>query len=111
MTILVTYVFYCLFLFPALESLAKKCGLMITQGKKGKPKLLFAGFAYFRNNSKGPKTYWLCAKNRDNRCRARIITCSKTGALLIKNQSHNHPPPPLPSGAVIHRKDFKKELE
>ncbi|XP_054726114.1 modifier of mdg4 isoform X4 [Anastrepha obliqua] len=61
-----------------MESLAKKFGLMITQGKKGKPKFLFAGYEYFRNNSKGPKTYWLCAKNRDNRCRARIITCSQT---------------------------------
>ncbi|CAD6994033.1 unnamed protein product [Ceratitis capitata] len=90
-----------------MEQLAKKCGLMITQGKKGKPKLLYAGFAYFRNNSKGPKTYWLCAKNRDNRCRARIITCSMTGELMIKNQNHNHPAPP-PS--VIPRGQKKKNV-
>lgn len=75
-----------------MEILARKRGIMIVRGNKGKPKLLLAGYAYFRNNCKGSKTYWLCAKNRYNRCKARIITCSLSGELVIKNQNHNHGP-------------------
>lgn len=48
------------------------------------------GYEYFRNNARGTKTYWLCARNRYLRCAARIITCSATGELIIKNQQHNH---------------------
>ncbi|XP_059220137.1 uncharacterized protein LOC131995386 [Stomoxys calcitrans] len=72
-----------------LESIAKT-GITITRGSKGKPKLMLAGFAYFRNNVKGSKTYWLCAMNRSNRCKGRLITCSSSGELVIKNQAHNH---------------------
>lgn len=72
--------------------MARKTGITITRGSKGKPKLVLAGYAYFRNNVKGSKTYWLCAKNRCNRCKARIITCSFSGELVIKNQQHNHLP-------------------
>ncbi|KAM7359499.1 FLYWCH-type zinc finger-containing protein 1-like, partial [Cochliomyia hominivorax] len=78
--------------FTDLEHLARKTGITITRGSKGKPKLVLAGYAYFRNNVKGSKTYWLCAKNRCNRCKARIITCSLSGELVIKNQEHNHLP-------------------
>ncbi|KAH8250270.1 hypothetical protein KR026_009771 [Drosophila bipectinata] len=63
---------------------------MIVRGTKGKPKLLMGGYEYFRNNARGTKTYWLCARNRYLRCAARIITCSATGELIIKNQQHNH---------------------
>lgn len=65
---------------------------MIVKGTKGKPKLLMGGYEYFRNNSRGSKTYWLCARNRYLRCSARIITCSTTGELVVKNQLHNHSP-------------------
>lgn len=75
-----------------LEILARKKGLMITLGNKGRPKLIMGDYAYFRNNRKGSKIYWLCAKNRYNRCRARVITCSRSGELVIKNQQHNHGP-------------------
>uniref|UniRef100_A0A1A9ZT85 FLYWCH-type domain-containing protein n=1 Tax=Glossina pallidipes TaxID=7398 RepID=A0A1A9ZT85_GLOPL len=75
-----------------LEQLALKRGIMITRGSKGKPKLMLAGYAYFQNNRKGSKIYWLCAKNRYCRCKARIITCSLSGELMIKNQDHNHGP-------------------
>ncbi|XP_062122763.1 modifier of mdg4-like isoform X15 [Drosophila sulfurigaster albostrigata] len=70
----------------------RKQGIMIVKGTKGKPKLLMGGFEYFRNNSRGSKTYWLCARNRYLRCSARIITCSSTGELVVKNQLHNHSP-------------------
>lgn len=73
-----------------LEALARKSGITITRGSKGKPKLMLAGFAYFRNNVKGSKTYWLCSMNRALRCKARLITCSISGELVIKNQEHNH---------------------
>ncbi|EDV94587.1 GH18861 [Drosophila grimshawi] len=75
-----------------LKKLVRKQGIMIVKGTKGKPKLLMAGFEYFRNNSRGTKTYWLCARNRYLRCAARIITCSSTGELVVKNQQHNHGP-------------------
>lgn len=68
----------------------RKHGITIVKGTKGKPKLLMGGFEYFRNNSRGSKTYWLCARNRYLRCSARIITCSSTGELVVKNQQHNH---------------------
>lgn len=81
-----------LFLLTDLEMLARKSGITITRGSKGKPKLMLAGFAYFRNNVKGSKTYWLCGMNRALRCKARLITCSNSGELVIKNQEHNHTP-------------------
>ncbi|XP_023175659.2 modifier of mdg4-like isoform X19 [Drosophila hydei] len=74
------------------QELVRKQGIMIVKGTKGKPKLLMGGFEYFRNNSRGSKTYWLCARNRYLRCAARIITCSSTGELVVKNQQHNHGP-------------------
>ncbi|XP_064550542.1 modifier of mdg4 isoform X17 [Drosophila montana] len=74
------------------QDLVRKQGIMIVKGTKGKPKLLMGGFEYFRNNSRGSKTYWLCARNRYLRCAARIITCSSSGELVVKNQQHNHGP-------------------
>ena len=82
----------CIFLFTELEQLIRKTGITITRGSKGKPKLILGGYVYFRNNVKGSKTYWLCGKNRCIRCKARIITCSVSGELVIKNQEHNHLP-------------------
>jgi len=75
-----------------LAELIRKQGIIIVKGTKGKPKLLMDGFEYFRNNSRGSKTYWLCARNRYLRCAARVITCSSTGGLVVKNQQHNHSP-------------------
>ncbi|KQS38616.1 modifier of mdg4 isoform X15 [Drosophila erecta] len=72
------------------QDIIRKRGIMIVKGTKGKPKLLMGGYEYYRNNSRGSKTYWLCARNRYMRCAARIITCSVTGELIIKNQQHNH---------------------
>ncbi|EDX15835.1 GD15087 [Drosophila simulans] len=62
---------------------------MIVKGTKGKPKLLMGGYEYYRNNSRGSKTYWLCARNRYMRCAARIITCSVTGELIVGKQRQN----------------------
>uniref|UniRef100_A0A336LHZ9 CSON002388 protein n=1 Tax=Culicoides sonorensis TaxID=179676 RepID=A0A336LHZ9_CULSO len=45
----------------------------VVAGSKGKPKLLYDGFAYFQNNSYLGNTYWLCARNRSMKCKARII--------------------------------------
>ncbi|XP_041447586.1 uncharacterized protein LOC121403822 [Drosophila obscura] len=73
-----------------MQEIIRKRGIMIVKGTKGKPKLLMGGYEYYRNNSRGSKTYWLCARNRYLRCAARIITCSTTGELVIKNQQHNH---------------------
>ncbi|XP_037728921.1 modifier of mdg4-like isoform X15 [Drosophila subpulchrella] len=72
------------------QDIIRKRGIMIVKGTKGKPKLLMGGYEYYRNNSRGSKTYWLCARNRYMGCAARIITCSVTGELIIKNQQHKH---------------------
>lgn len=59
------------------------------KGVKG-PKLVLNGFSYFRNNAVQDRTYWLCSKNRSIKCKARLITLSKTNEVIIKNQRHNH---------------------
>lgn len=61
----------------------------IVRGTKGKPKLILGGYSYFQNNASAKKVYWLCAKNRYERCKARVITTT-TGEVIIKNQTHNH---------------------
>lgn len=63
------------------------------KGIKG-PKLILAGYSYFKNNGSRDRTYWLCSRNRYGRCKARIITMNQTCQVLIKNQSHNHDPDP-----------------
>ncbi|KAL1402711.1 hypothetical protein pipiens_005971 [Culex pipiens pipiens] len=64
----------------------------IVMGRKGRPALMLAGYCFTRNNSNLNKTYWLCAKSRSLKCRARIITIDDTGGMILKNQQHNHPP-------------------
>lgn len=64
------------------------------KGTKG-PKLILAGYSYFRNNGSHDRTYWLCSRNRYGRCKARIITTNNTRQVLIKNQIHNHEPDPV----------------
>lgn len=63
------------------------------KGTKG-PKLMFGGYSYFRNNGNASRTYWLCSRNRYQKCKARLITKSTTRELIIKNQVHNHQPDP-----------------
>ncbi|EAT43951.1 AAEL004606-PA [Aedes aegypti] len=66
-------------------------------GRKGRPMLLMGGHAFFRNNTHKSKTYWLCAKSRSLKCRARIITLDGSAGLILKNQIHNHPPRERPT--------------
>lgn len=66
--------------------------LKMVVGRKGRPMLLMGGYAFFRNNSNKNKTYWLCAKSRSLKCRARIITLDGSAGLILKNQIHNHDP-------------------
>ncbi|KAL1402696.1 hypothetical protein pipiens_005956 [Culex pipiens pipiens] len=54
--------------------------LKMVVGRKGRPMLLMGGYAFFRNNSNKNKTYWLCAKSRSLKCRARIITLDGSAA-------------------------------
>lgn len=61
------------------------------KGIKG-PKLILNGFSYFRNNSNPERTYWLCSRNRYQKCKARLITLHATRDVIIKNQNHNHGP-------------------
>ncbi|XP_062698318.1 FLYWCH-type zinc finger-containing protein 1-like [Aedes albopictus] len=65
--------------------------LKMVVGRKGRPMLLMGGHAFFRNNTHKSKTYWLCAKSRSLKCRARIITLDGSAGLILKNQVHNHP--------------------
>lgn len=38
------------------------------------------------------RTYWLCSRNRYQKCKARLITKASTREVFIKNQEHNHQP-------------------
>lgn len=64
--------------------------LQFVRGPKGNPKLLIGGYAYFKNNCKQDRTYWLCARNRYHKCKARVITNDRNKLVVLKNQLHNH---------------------
>lgn len=66
--------------------------LRFVRGSKGNPKLIIGGFSYFKNNCNTDRTYWLCSRNRKNKCNARIITKASTSEVMLKNQVHNHEP-------------------
>lgn len=66
-------------------------GARFYKGIKG-PKLILNSFSYFRNNSNPERTYWLCSRNRYQKCKARLITLHATREVIIKNQNHNHGP-------------------
>ncbi|XP_030562987.1 uncharacterized protein LOC115764216 [Drosophila novamexicana] len=73
--------------------LLRKRGILTVTDNKGIPKLQMDGFEYVRKSRQGSKTYWVCAQNRRQlRCSARIMTCSSTGELAVKNPEHNHEP-------------------
>lgn len=56
--------------------------------------MLFNRYSYFRNNGNSDRTYWLCSRNRYQKCKARLITKASTREVFIKNQEHNHEPDP-----------------
>lgn len=77
--------------------------LRFVRGNKGNPKMLYNGYAYFKNNARDAKTYWLCARNRSQKCKARIITLDGSRELVLKNQWHNHEQEPVVPTAAAHR--------
>lgn len=83
---------HCLFLY-FLSILDQKfetsSGPRFFKGIKG-PKLILNGYSYFRNNSNAERTYWLCSRNRYQKCKARLITLHASREVIIKNQNHNH---------------------
>lgn len=64
-------------------------GVTFSTGIKGKPKLHYDGYYYFQNNTNAKSTYWLCAKNRSKKCKARIVM--KGDYYYITCNLHNHP--------------------
>lgn len=68
----------------------RKHRLYFLPGTKGNMKIMYNGYAYFKNNARNDKTYWLCARNRKCKCRARLITLDQTYELVVKYQQHNH---------------------
>lgn len=57
---------------------------------KGKPKMVLDGYSYFQNTKSKDKIYWLCAKNRIQKCKARVITSLDYKNIRLKKQKHNH---------------------
>lgn len=59
-------------------------------GQRGSPKILHNGFSYICAKSIKNRKYWVCAKQRSKKCKARIITDEKGESLKTRNVEHNH---------------------
>lgn len=79
-------------LFSAKEIKSKVIvdGVKFSTGSKGKPKLHYGGYHFFQNNTNAKSTYWLCARNRSKKCKARIVMRG-SGLYFITCGIHNHP--------------------
>lgn len=60
-------------------------------GQRGRPKLLFGGFSFICAKHLDNKKYWVCAKQRSRKCRARIVTDGLGTTIKRTNLTHNHP--------------------
>lgn len=54
--------------------------------------MIFEGYSYFQNCKTNQRVYWLCSKNRLQKCNARIITSPDLVILKMKKLVHNHGP-------------------
>jgi hypothetical protein len=61
------------------------------QSSKGKPKMIYEGHSYYQNCKTSNRIYWLCSKNRLQKCNARIITTPELRIVKAKKKAHNHP--------------------
>lgn len=64
----------------------------ILQSSKGKPKMMFEGFSYLQNCKTSNRVYWLCSKNRLQKCNARLVTTPELMLVKAKRKAHNHKP-------------------
>lgn len=63
-------------------------------GRKGNPKIIFGGNGYHRhgNSRTSGRTYWLCWRNRANKCNARLMVNRESREVMLKNHVHTHRP-------------------
>lgn len=78
----------------------------ILQSSKGKPKMIYQGHSYFQNGKTSSRVYWLCSKNRLQKCNARIITTPELMILKENKKAHNHGPEDR-EGASMKEADFE----
>lgn len=59
-------------------------------GQRGAPKILYDNYSYICAKKIKDRRYWVCAKQRSRKCKARLITDENGALFLVKNTFHNH---------------------
>lgn len=59
-------------------------------GQRGSRKIMCEGYSYICAKINGDRKYWVCAKQRSRKCRARLITNRNETLFIRRNQEHNH---------------------
>ncbi|XP_017119657.1 uncharacterized protein LOC128266157 [Drosophila gunungcola] len=71
--------------------------IQIIQGQRKSVQLMFAKFAYAKNNQRGNTIYWNCRSRRNGKhpCNARLSISRLPNGLYkvcLSQPEHNHPP-------------------
>lgn len=66
-------------------------GVRYVTGQRGSRKIVFEGYSYICAKTNGDRKYWVCAKQRSRKCKARLITNAPETVFIRRNQEHNHP--------------------
>lgn len=59
-------------------------------GQRGSRKIVCGGYSYICAKINGDRKYWVCAKQRSRKCKARMITNADETVFVRRNQEHNH---------------------
>lgn len=65
-------------------------GVHYVTGQRGSRKIVFEGYSYICAKTNGDRKYWVCAKQRSRKCKARLITNANETLFIRRNQEHNH---------------------
>lgn len=65
-------------------------GVRYVTGQRGSRKIVSEGFSYICAKTNGDRKYWVCAKQRSKKCKARLITNANETVFIRRNQEHNH---------------------
>lgn len=59
-------------------------------GQRGRPKIIYHGFSYCCAKIIKNRAYWVCSKEKSKKCKARLISDTYKGELMVKYNIHNH---------------------
>lgn len=65
-------------------------GVRYITGQRGSRKIVCEGYSYICAKTNGDRKYWVCAKQRSRKCKARLITNANETVFIRRNQDHNH---------------------